>query len=281
VRKLIVILLAVMFMAAAGLAQMDPLLGSHNVSAAGCNSCHAPHNVLPGPGAYLWSKAIPTGTYTTYLTSDGNGGSLNASAMIPGGMTNAYNGTITPTAVAHTILCLSCHDTTFNTSMATLIPASTIVYNNFNVGNNANLSGDHPVDVKYPTTNPMYWTLSPIAAGSQDSAGQYTVTFLDTTFAYGHPARLFSTDGINAYIECASCHNPHNQTVTVVNWNNTLKSVNTTHFVRGQYRATNEIATGAAPVLSSNSPTTYQVDNTNFCMSCHAYPTTNFSGLVQ
>jgi len=277
VRKLIVILLAVMLMAAAGVAQtaIDPLLGSHNVGGAGCDSCHTPHNALPGQGAYLWASAIPTGSYNTYLTSDGNGGigALNAGQMI-GALTNAMSGPLQNLPMAHTVLCLSCHDTAFNFGMAASIPTSTTIGSQFNIGTSGNLTGDHPVNVVYPAANAMYFQAT--ITGS-------TVSFTDTAYLYGHPAKLY-TDGTSMYVECSTCHNPHNQTATVVpvpgSTGNVNQGVCTTHFIRGQYRATNEVATNAAPTPNgcTETSTTYQVDNANFCMSCHAYPTAQFNG---
>lgn len=271
-RKAIVVLLAVVLLAAGAFAQIDPLLGSHNVNNQGCLSCHAPHNALPGQGAYLWASAIPTGTYTTYLTSDGNGGSLNAGLMTAG-LTNGFTA-VNNLPMAHTVLCLSCHDTTFNASMAANIPGSTTKTDNFNIGVNENLSGDHPVDITYPTTDPTYFGIS-IANG--------VVSFTDAAYTYGHPARLYAS-GSSAYIECSSCHNPHAQTVVVVpQAGGTLAAVNTTHFIRGQYRSTDENASllNPAPVLSTNTTATYEADNANFCMSCHAFPSNVFSGSVR
>jgi len=269
--KALVVLFAVMFMAAAALAQIDPMLGSHNVGSEGCGSCHAPHNVLPGKGAYLWAGSIPTGSYTTYLTSTGQGGTLNAGLMTTG-LVNATQ-TLADLPMAHTVLCLSCHDTTFNTNMAANIPGSPIKYSNFNIGNNGNLTGDHPVDVQYPVTDPMYFGISIDTTNKR-------VSFTDTAFAYGHPARLY-TDGTFAYIECSSCHNPHAQTAAVITVGASKLSVATTHFIRGQYRSTNETATNHATIPGpAPSSTTYKVDNANFCMSCHAYPSSGFTGSV-
>ena len=267
--KALVVLFAVMLMAAAALAQIDPMLGSHNVGQEGCGSCHAPHNALPGQGAYLWANAIPTGTYNTYLTSTGQGGAgaLNAGLMTAG-LTNATQ-TLANLPMAHTVLCLSCHDTAFNTGMAASIPGSTTKYSNFNVGTGGNLSGDHPVNVVYPTTDPMYF-------GVTAATGAFT----DTAFAYGHPGRLYS-DGVNAYVECSTCHNPHAQTAAVVTIAGSKVSVATTHFIRGQYRATNETAANHA-TIPGPAPTSanYTTDNANFCMSCHSYPSGGFTGSV-
>jgi nitrate reductase cytochrome c-type subunit len=226
---------------------------------------------LPGKGAYLWAGAIPTGQYTTYLTSTGQGGTLNAGLMTAG-LVNATQ-TLADLPMAHTVLCLSCHDTTFNANMAAAIPGSTTKTLNFNVGNNGNLAGDHPVDVKYPTADPMYF-------GITIDGPNKRVSFTDTSYPYGHPARLY-TDGTFAYVECSTCHNPHAQTAAVVSVGATKYAVGTTHFIRGQYRSTNEVATGAAPIQgAAGTTTTYRVDNANFCMSCHAYPSSGFTGSV-
>jgi nitrate reductase cytochrome c-type subunit len=186
------------------------------------------------------------------------------------GLTNATQA-VANLPMAHTVLCLSCHDTTFNTGMAASIPGSTTKGQNFNIGAGGNLSSDHPVDVKYPQADPMYFGVS-ITNGN--------VSFTDASFAYGHPARLYAS-GTDAYIECSTCHNPHAQTAAIVTVAGAKTFVATTHFIRGQYRATNETASGA-PAVPGSAPTstTYTTDNANFCMSCHSYPSSGFTGLV-
>ncbi|MGA2963861.1 MAG: hypothetical protein ABSD96_19510, partial [Candidatus Korobacteraceae bacterium] len=199
-RRALVVILALLLVAACAWAQSDPLLGPHNVGQVGCQACHAPHNALAGPGAYLWSRAIPTRTYTTYTTSDGNGGSLSALPSSGTGMvgTNGNNiGTTNPNypgalatvnvlPQAHTILCLSCHDTSFsgmgcatangNTPCTSTIstgtagtswngnPNGTLAGTNYAIGANGNLTQDHPVDVPYPTSDPTYWGIKVTAA---------------------------------------------------------------------------------------------------------------------
>jgi hypothetical protein len=156
--------------------------------------------------------------------------------------------------------------------MATAIPGSTTKTLNFNIGANENLSGDHPVDVQYPASNPTYFA-------AKVNATNYTVSFTDTAYAYGHPTKLY-TDGTNAYVECSTCHNPHNQTAVVVpGAGGVLTAVCTTHFIRGQYRSTDEVVTTAPTVPCTPTKTTYITDNANFCMSCHSYPSNQFTGL--
>jgi hypothetical protein len=199
---------------------------------------------------------------------------------------------------AHTILCLSCHDTSFsgmgcatangNTPCTSTIstgtagtswngnPNGTLAGTNYAIGANGNLTQDHPVDVPYPTSDPTYWGIKVTAA----SVGTgYTVAFTDTTYGYGHPARLFSTDGVSAYIECGSCHNPHAQMNAVIPlYSGSSLGVPTSHFIRGQYRSTTEALAGTLP--AGYTSTNYQTDNANFCMSCHSYPSGGFTGQV-
>jgi hypothetical protein len=150
---------------------------------------------------------------------------------------------------------------------------------NYAVGNNGDLSRDHPVDVLYPTNDPTYWANLQYSG----SGNQWTVTFGDTTYPYGHPARLFSIDGATAYIECGSCHNPHAQMNAVIitpgtsGTGTTMTAVPTSHFIRGQYRDNTE---ALATPPASYSSTTLDVDNANFCMSCHSYPSAQFTGTV-
>jgi len=304
VRKVIVVAIAMLLVAAAAWGQgTDPLLGPHNVGGVGCQSCHAPHNALAGPGAYLWGREIPTRVYTTYTTSNNEGGSLSSlpssgvgmvgtSGVAIGSTTNPGGlATVNTTNQAHTILCLSCHDTTFSSmGCATSITGCTntiytgtagsggvgiLAGTNYAVGNNGDLSRDHPVDVIYPQNDPTYWANFTFTGTPN---GQYTVTFGDQTYPYGHPGRLFSIDGSTAYIECGTCHNPHAQMNAVVTIAGALTAVPTSHFIRGQYRASDEKLAGTLP--TSYTSANYDIDNANFCMSCHSYPSAQFSGLV-
>jgi len=314
VRNVLVVVIATLLVAAAAWAQTattDPLLGPHNVGSVGCQSCHAPHNALAGPGAYLWARSIPTRTYTTYTTSDGNGGTLSALPATGNGMVGnggtAIGTTTNPGALstvnnlpqAHTILCLSCHDTTFSAmgcatangsapctatiSTGTASPSGTpgiIPGTNYAIGNNGDLSHDHPVDIPYPTTDPTYWGIN--IATTPTGTGQYTVTFSDTSYAYGHPARLFATSASTAYVECGSCHNPHAWLNAVVTMGASNYAVPTSHFIRGQYRSTTEVLAGWTTSTTPAAYTTanYEADNADFCMSCHVYPSTGFTGTV-
>lgn len=248
-RKVIVVtfvMLALMTTAAWG--QQDALLGPHDVGSEGCIACHAPHNALPGKSMYLWGREIPTGTYNTY-----GGGTVKLAL-------NASTGESTDTAT-HTILCLSCHDTTF--SGVTAVHESTTLGSNNAIGKGGDLTHDHPVHVVYPQGDPTFFNVT-IGA-----APDYRVSFSDssaTAFAYGHPARLYSAGDGNAYVECSSCHNPHAWKSAVQTTSTGKKAVTTVKFLRGAY------------VLGSS---TTNYDGPNFCMSCHMFPAAAFDGTVK
>jgi len=105
VRKTLVLMLFLGLVTAGAWAQADTLLGPHNTNNTfGCQSCHAPHSqVLPGQGLYMWGLSVPTTGYTTY----GNG---SITTVLTSGM-------VLSDTTPHTILCLSCHDQTFNAVM--------------------------------------------------------------------------------------------------------------------------------------------------------------------
>jgi len=237
-RKTLVVLLAMLFLAAAAWAQTytpnaDPLLGPHNYKNNGCTSCHSPHGVtMEGSNGYLWALAIPAKSYTTYDNQ-----SMNTTSLLT---PDPLTGSNTPnnTAQIHTAMCLSCHDTAFS-GMALSNP------NNAVIDSSNTLLHNHPVDVQYPSpgTDPTFWVVNIVSGQAQ---------FLDATdavYPYGHPARLFVYNNA-AYVECGSCHNPHAYQTTVVMQSGALVAVNTAHFVRGEYDTT--------------------AAQSNFCASCHA-----------
>ncbi len=241
-RKALVVLLVTLLCAAAAWAQYtpnaDPLLGPHNFNNEGCTACHAPHNaVLQGEGGFLWARAVPLKSYTTYgngTLSSATTGYLQANSLTGGNTL----GTADDPSV-HSVLCLSCHDTVFS-GMTLANSANAVV----DTTTGTNLTNNHPVHVAYPSAA-EFWKVT-VTSG--------TVTWTDGTgsvFNYGHPAKLYAAAGANsAYVECGSCHNPHQFKDIVVTQNGTKLAVKTDHFVRGQY-----------DTLAAKQ---------NFCVSCHA-----------
>jgi len=282
VRKALVLMIAIGLVAAGAWAQTDVLLGPHNTNNTyGCQSCHAPHSqVLAGNGLYLWGLSVPSGSYKTYPTPSGS--------TMTAGLTSGVNPTDTS---AHTVLCLSCHDQTFNPVMGGTCPTATTAGCASQVSPTTNMSttipgftgsGDgafttitggvasaafdisanHPVHALYPNV-----AGAPAAGYDQPTADKYwalqaaSSSFADTgtVFTYGHNARIFLDSGNHAYIECGSCHNPHSQTVAVVTVAGVKTAVATAHFVRGEY---DNVQTQAA-----------------FCMSCHADKSAAWNGM--
>jgi Doubled CXXCH motif (Paired_CXXCH_1) len=204
----------------------DPLLGPHNLNGVkGCTSCHSPHNgssdavgavsaTARATGAtYLWANVFDTNTFSTFA-----GGTL-------------VNGTPKESDPnAHSVLCMSCHDSGISTTtMGAMAMLGT------------DLTSTHPVDVKYGSN--YDWQIT-IAAGR--------ASFTDVTFAGAHSARLYvDAAGANAYVECSSCHNPHAWQNAVVTVGTTKVAKATDKFVRGWY----DPADGASQA--------------QFCRGCH------------
>ncbi len=152
-----------------------------------CVSCHTPHaGRIEAP---LWNRNFSSATYQMY--------------------DNAHSSTIDmvvdaqPTGIS--MACLSCHDGTIGldviinapNSFGGSIPGTTPGTNTMPSGSNAlldtDLRNDHPISVVYdPVLDPGF---HPVA--NLTSAG--IPLFIDT-----------SSPG--AKVQCASCHNPHNDT---------------------------------------------------------------------
>lgn len=163
-----------------------------------CVFCHTPHNAntsAPLNGQYLWNRAVNTTTFTMYSSA-----TLNATYVNP-----------TRPGV-QSLLCLSCHDGVgaFNAllrypadapniaSLGSIVSGNT--FNNYlgdpNIGPLAigsDLSNDHPVGFIYnaalAAADPTGTLATPLDAMRVDVAGKL---------------RLF-----NGQMECATCHNPH------------------------------------------------------------------------
>ena len=232
-KKVTLVLVAAMLVfSISAFAQSDALLGPHNLNnVKGCTSCHSPHNgSLDNGGAiatgklYLWGQTLNEGQFTTY------------------GNTTATLSTTLASAVKtdpnlHSILCMSCHDN--GISGTTMDPMATF---------GKDLSTTHPVDVAYGSS--YDWAIT-ITNGS--------VKFTNTTFAGGHPARLYvNAAGTAAFVECSTCHNPHAWQNAVVKIAGTNVAKTTDKFVRGWY----DPADGASQA--------------NFCRSCHYSKTMDY-----
>lgn len=137
-----------------------------------CVFCHAPHNASTAPLAPLWNHTSTTvATYTMYANTFS---SLNATMGQPGGVSKA---------------CLSCHDGTVAIdSYGTRTPTAGSITGGALLG--TNLSNDHPIGFTYD-------------AALATADGALVTPASASQVVAGVP--LFT-----AKVECASCHNVHN-----------------------------------------------------------------------
>lgn len=186
-----------------------------------CIYCHTPHQAADiSTSAPLWNRNMAlmpaAGTYTMYSSP-----TFDASADLSSG----------PTGVSRA--CLSCHDGTVGinqllnnkgSGMGTASPvnASDKRINGL-TGNQGSiqavpllgtdLSNDHPVSMRYDQAK------SPNGSYSDDTNSGEAVTYTNSnsgfntiTFITGKGINLYggATAGNNTYVQCASCHDPHN-----------------------------------------------------------------------
>ena len=155
-----------------------------------CIFCHTPHQAIKNDNIPLWNHDLSTtASYGVYTSPTFDG----ASSVSDLGGTNAATAAVSN-------LCLSCHDGTIainslnNPSNATggnptmtgtgaggVMPAGTS-----NIG--ADLTDDHPVNFRYDA-----------ALFAADSS-------------LHDPASLTEVRLFNGFIQCASCHDPHEST---------------------------------------------------------------------
>lgn len=147
-----------------------------------CQFCHAPHNVNTQYATPLWNRNnAVTASFQMYTSA-------------------TLHGSIPTTPNANSMTCLSCHDgatdlgATYTGSPGFTIATtwSRLVSNYPTVASGnlgSDLRNDHPVSVPYVETN----------------GGAYNL--VNNIQAAG--IRLYTYSAVQ-YVECASCHDPHN-----------------------------------------------------------------------
>jgi hypothetical protein len=217
---------------------------------------------------FLWANPLTQATYTTW-----EGTTISAAGLT----------TLTP--AIHSILCLSCHDSSMGThdmsgtslggcgtagctgagattgNVGYTPPAMNGVGQVFWTNNTTNngwasvgsLQATHPVDVAWPTSG-AYWIVN--VSGT-------TATFKDVTFALGdgnlgHPAKLYVQGG-TAYVECTSCHEPHRYSQYAYQVGGVWTFGTTVDYIRGPYAAGTNGSEAAM-----------------FCRSCHYEKSMNY-----
>ena len=175
-----------------------------------CVFCHTPHgggNTIP-----LWNRAAPSGAaYQLYVSSTSDVTTTTAQIV------NTVSGA-----------CLSCHDGTIAVDVLTGVnglpfgPAVSFTrqgtakatYGAAGTGANNVMSGglpflgtdlrnDHPVAIVYETAR---------AATPSEFVTQ-VINGAKITVGSTGPVPLYGTSTANATVECASCHNPHNNSL--------------------------------------------------------------------
>jgi predicted CXXCH cytochrome family protein len=175
-----------------------------------CIFCHTPHggsNSIP-----LWNRRAPTGAaYQLYTssTSDVTTTAAQVAASVSGACLSCHDGTIAMDVLADVnglAFGPAVAFTRQGTAKATYA-AGTAGANNVMSGGlpflGTDLRNDHPVSVVYETAR---------AATASEFVTQ-VVNGAKITVGATNPVPLFGSSAANATIECASCHNPHNNSL--------------------------------------------------------------------
>ncbi|HDK35972.1 MAG TPA: hypothetical protein ENG82_03600, partial [Bacteroidetes bacterium] len=159
-----------------------------------CVYCHTPHNNNTAIEAPLWNRSTPTGPYTMYSSP-------------------SIDMTIASSPQGVSLACLSCHDNTIGLDQIINVPVSSsssasgttinacsqschtssnhvagLNFEGTNIG--TDLRNDHPISVTYdPSVDPKF---------HPDSNGK-----VGNLPLYGSN---------HDQVECATCHNPHDET---------------------------------------------------------------------
>lgn len=185
-----------------------------------CVYCHTPHGSNAGVEAPLWNKPAYTGTYTSYSSTTIDGDVLAVGSV--------------------SIACLTCHDGT--QAMDAVVNAPGMGNGTGFLGDGAlmgagevamlgtDLSNDHPIGIQYSGFDS--------GSGMVDEDFKGTDDGLQTTTINGGPVWWVDTEetpnvsrdksdmilysrlndavggsgNVEPFVECASCHDPHNAT---------------------------------------------------------------------
>jgi predicted CXXCH cytochrome family protein len=212
--------LAIVLFASAASGQSTVAFGPHDFSAGSairnadgningqtCVFCHTPHggsNSVP-----LWNRASTTTTYQVYTSSTLDAASPTSAAIqssVSGACMSCHDGSIAIdvlTNLAGTAHLASVAFTRQATAKATYTASGTGTSNLMSGGLpflGSDLRNDHPITIIYETAR---------AATPTEFVTQ-TVTGTKITVGATNPLPLYGASSTSATVECASCHNPHN-----------------------------------------------------------------------
>ncbi|HLG18028.1 MAG TPA: cytochrome c3 family protein [Blastocatellia bacterium] len=166
-----------------------------------CEFCHAPHK-LSNPtitAPLLWNVQVKTGSYGTYSSS-----TLDATDV-----RNPASASSANSAAFMSLLCLSCHDGTVTEAAfynrEGLGGSGSFSPPNIGEQSTAGLTNDHPVDFTYSAALAT-------ADGGLATPTEGTGVRVPYVGSGANSLPLFkdaSTDA-SGRLECATCHNPHN-----------------------------------------------------------------------
>jgi predicted CXXCH cytochrome family protein len=177
---------------------------THDINTQGCKSCHAPHNGSSANGGIqgtglilLWSRSFPSpsNTFGVYDSA-----TMANKAIEVGGSDLTTSSDVR----MYSLLCLSCHDGVTSSFSPAMKPANIIGYKaSFGGGlaDSLGLTNDHPINMPYDPT--------------KNSSLQAVATVSGALPLYGS----------NNTVQCATCHDPHND----VNTNYLRQANNTSH----------------------------------------------------
>jgi predicted CXXCH cytochrome family protein len=181
------------------------LAGStHDIGGNGCKSCHAPHNGSVANGGtqntgliLLWARSFPSASETFGVYD---------SATMQNKATELGGSTLTTSTDVrmYSLLCLSCHDgvtSSFSPAMQTKNMVGSRAAFGTGAYESLGLTNDHPVNMNYdPTKNSSLQAVATVSAALP---------------LYGSTNTL----------QCATCHDPHND----INTNYLRQANNTAH----------------------------------------------------
>lgn len=195
---LIALVLAVAMMGYTGFAQAQNIAGSLHDLTVGetvttdriCVYCHTPHNTAAAgtANAPLWNRNNAAVTYQMYAST-------------------TLDGVIQGTPEGVSLACLSCHDGTTDYSNVIVNATPTVKAGvmgaplALGTGGAVDLRNDHPISIAY---------------NDADDTGLRGPTTLGSKVTVNNTANLPLYAGTGgSQVECASCHNPHDNTTNV------------------------------------------------------------------
>jgi predicted CXXCH cytochrome family protein len=215
--------LIVLFGAGRAAAQATIAFGPHDFSAGSairntdasingqtCVFCHTPHEgTLAAP---LWNRSASTATYQVYASSTMDAAAPTSAAIqssVSGACMSCHDGSIAIDVLANLSGVAHAASVAFTrqaTAKATYGANGTGTNNILTAGApflGTDLRNDHPITIVYETAR---------AATPTEFVTQ-AITGTKITVGATQPLPLYGSSTATATVECASCHNPHNNSL--------------------------------------------------------------------